>query len=381
MGMALLRPSILLSSFRHKLEPGASVQTGSATKGAGQTRAIHGARATLRFRPSRLQSSKRSRITAVRCPEWRQERLRFPGSRALLHRAEPRSREIDPRRLAGDVQQHLRVGFVETHGGNLVPAEERWLAQPFRVGGDFLQGEAVVLDAQRTADVADLVLVLGIHVHAHNRRNCRPRCCCAIPAPIRRAAWRHAASGADSRIEISESCPWRHSSWGGQGLPGRQFHSMYRDRSSFEARSLRFLSTYSASIEYFSPLLSAASNEMDSNRRSITVCRRRAPMFSVLSFTLKATSASLAIPSPVNSSFTPSVFSIAVYCLVSALWGSERIRSKSLTDNADSSTRIGRRPCNSGIRSDGLAIENAPEAMNSTWSVLTGPYLVETVEP
>src|SRR5690348_1188726 len=86
----------------------------------------------------------------------------------LMHAAEARPRKIDPRRLAGDVEQHLRVRFIEAHGGNLVPAEERWFAQPLGVGGDFLQGEAVVLDPERAADVAHLVLVLGIHVHAHH---------------------------------------------------------------------------------------------------------------------------------------------------------------------------------------------------------------------
>ena len=49
--------------------------------------------------------------------------------------------------------------------------------------------------------------------------------------------------------------------------------------------------------------------------------------------------------------------------------------------SASSSTRIGRRPCNSGNRSEGFAIWNAPEAMNRMWSVLTAPCLVETVVP
>ena len=40
-----------------------------------------------------------------------------------------------------------------------------------------------------------------------------------------------------------------------------------------------------------------------------------------------------------------------------------------------SSTRIGKRPCSSGIRSDGLEIWKAPAAMNRTWSVLTGAVL------
>ena len=61
--------------------------------------------------------------------------------------------------------------------------------------------------------------------------------------------------------------------------------------------------------------------------------------------------------------------------------GSVRMRRKSSRVSACSSTRIGRRPCSSGNRSDGLATWNAPEAMNSTWSVFTGPCLVEIVVP
>ena len=46
-----------------------------------------------------------------------------------------------------------------------------------------------------------------------------------------------------------------------------------------------------------------------------------------------------------------------------------------------SSTRIGKRPCSSGIRSDGFERWNAPDAMNSTWSVRSIPYFVVTVVP
>src|SRR6185312_1500288 len=58
-----------------------------------------------------------------------------------------------------------------------------------------------------------------------------------------------------------------------------------------------------------------------------------------------------------------------------------RMRTKSPTFRESSSTRIGSRPCSSGIRSDGFDRLKAPEAMKSTWSVLTGPYLVATVDP
>ena len=46
-----------------------------------------------------------------------------------------------------------------------------------------------------------------------------------------------------------------------------------------------------------------------------------------------------------------------------------------------SSTRIGRRPCSSGSRSDGFDMWKAPDAMNRMWSVFTAPCLVETVVP
>ncbi len=57
------------------------------------------------------------------------------------------------------------------------------------------------------------------------------------------------------------------------------------------------------------------------------------------------------------------------------------MRRRSARDSGDSSTRIGRRPCSSGSRSAGFARWNAPEAMNSMWSVFTRPYLVFTVVP
>ena len=43
-----------------------------------------------------------------------------------------------------------------------------------------------------------------------------------------------------------------------------------------------------------------------------------------------------------------------MYCLVSAFSGSVRMRTKSASVSGSSSTRIGKRPCSSGIRSDGL---------------------------
>jgi ATP-dependent HslUV protease ATP-binding subunit HslU len=61
---------------------------------------------------------------------------------------------------------------------------------------------------------------------------------------------------------------------------------------------------------------------------------------------------------------TPSVAISAVYCLTSALRGSVRMRTNSAWPSGSSSTRIGKRPCSSGMRSDGLDTWNAPAAMN-----------------
>ena len=57
---------------------------------------------------------------------------------------------------------------------------------------------------------------------------------------------------------------------------------------------------------------------------------------------------------------TPSVAISALYCVVSEASGSVRMRTKSSTFSESSSTRIGRRPCSSGIRSEGFDRLNAP---------------------
>ena len=114
---------------------------------------------------------------------------------------------------------------------------------------------------------------------------------------------------------------------------------------------------------------------------SSTVCSRRAPMFSTAPFTATAASASASMASSVKVSVTPSVAISAWFWRIRLASGSVRMRRKSSRVSAFSSTRIGRRPCSSGSRSEGLATWKAPEAMNSTWSVFTGPYLVETVVP
>src|SRR3990172_8460260 len=57
------------------------------------------------------------------------------------------------------------------------------------------------------------------------------------------------------------------------------------------------------------------------------------------------------------------------------------MRTKSSRVSACSSTRMGKRPCSSGIRSEGLLTWKAPAAMNRTGSGRTGPYLVVTADP
>ena len=104
-------------------------------------------------------------------------------------------------------------------------------------------------------------------------------------------------------------------------------------------------------------------------------------MFSVFSFTSHEISAMRFSASSLNSTRTPSVARSAWYCSVSEASGSERMRRKSAGVSAASSTRMGSRPCSSGMRSEGLEKWKAPEAMNSTWSVRTMPYFVFTVLP
>ncbi len=104
-------------------------------------------------------------------------------------------------------------------------------------------------------------------------------------------------------------------------------------------------------------------------------------MFSTAELICAAMPASAATPSSLNSRLMPSVASRAQYCLIRLASGSVRMRRKSSSLSALSSTRMGNRPCSSGKRSDGLAMWKAPDAMNRMWSVFTGPCLVETVVP
>src|ERR1700722_12821853 len=93
---------------------------------------------------------------------------------------------------------------------------------------------------------------------------------------------------------------------------------------------------------------------ISSSTRSRIVCNRRAPIFSVVSFTRNANCAISAIASFVNSNFNPSVSSSAVDCFTSDDFGSVKILTKSFTVSDCNSTRIGKRPCNSGIKSLGF---------------------------
>ena len=92
----------------------------------------------------------------------------------------------------------------------------------------------------------------------------------------------------------------------------------------------------------------------------MTVWSRLAPIFSVRVLTVADILAISLTASSLNSSFIPSVLRRAMYCLIRALSGSVRMRTKSCSVSESSSTRIGNRPWNSGIRSEGLDEWNAP---------------------
>src|SRR6185312_15590934 len=93
------------------------------------------------------------------------------------------------------------------------------------------------------------------------------------------------------------------------------------------------------------PLLHIRRVEVDSSStRSMMVCRRLAPMFSVDSFTRNAKLAISSSASRVNSNLSPSVSSSAVYCFTRDDFGSVRIAMKSVIVSDFSSTRMGKRP-------------------------------------
>ena len=90
---------------------------------------------------------------------------------------------------------------------------------------------------------------------------------------------------------------------------------MNRLKSAFLARSPMFFSTNAASISIVSPNRSDAVKLTSSRTRSITVCRRRAPIFSTEELTCTAIRATALIASGVNESSTPSVRRSASYWL------------------------------------------------------------------
>ncbi len=86
-------------------------------------------------------------------------------------------------------------------------------------------------------------------------------------------------------------------------------------------------------------------------------------MLSVPWLTLKAISAIFSTASCVKINLIPSALRSAMYCFKSEFSGSFKILTKSSLDNAFNSTRIGKRPCSSGIKSLGLDSANAPAAI------------------
>src|SRR6185437_1336581 len=131
-------------------------------------------------------------------------------------------------------------------------------------------------------------------------------------------------------------------------------HNIYFLKSSSSTIVLRQSRTTWASTTIFAEPRSGRSNRTSSRRVVITVCSRRAPIFSMRSLTRAAMRAISAMPSTLKSSVAPSASTSAAYCLVSAFSGSVMMRTKSCSVSGLSSTRMGKRPCSSGIRSLGL---------------------------
>ena len=111
------------------------------------------------------------------------------------------------------------------------------------------------------------------------------------------------------------------------------------------------------------------------------MCRRRAPMSSLVAFSSTDTSAIRSIAPCSNSSWTLSTLKSFVYWKTSEFSVSVKMRTKSSFVKLFSSTETGNLPCSSGIKSSTAATWNAPAAMNRMKSVFIGPYLVTTVLP
>src|SRR5690606_35623316 len=140
---------------------------------------------------------------------------------------------------------------------------------------------------------------------------------------------------------FGEGDPLRFHGIGVLARAGGWGQRMKRDRSSSAASPPRCLSTKSPSMTMAVPALArSAAAERSSSSRSLTVCRRRAPMFSVRSFTSQAISAMRRTPSALNATESPSVPSSSRYCSVREALGSVRMRSKSPADRDSSSTRM-----------------------------------------
>src|SRR5213595_1283003 len=140
---------------------------------------------------------------------------------------------------------------------------------------------------------------------------------------------------------------------------------MYRRRSSSSTILPSRSRTLSASNLMRFSASSGRSNNTSSSRVVMTVWSRRSPMFSMRSLALAAMRAISLMPSCVNSSVAPSAAHRAAYCLVRAFSGSVMMRTKSASVSGCSSTRIGKRPWSSGIRSEGLVAWNAPVALHA----------------
>ena len=142
---------------------------------------------------------------------------------------------------------------------------------------------------------------------------------------------------------------------------------MYLLKSSFFTILCNFFFTYILSIVNCFFLELGALKEISSNNFSKIVYSLLAPIFSVCSFTKKEVSAISSIASSVISIFKSSVASKATYCFISELQGSVNILFKSSLFKIFNLTLIGKRPCNSGIKSEGFEVVKAPAAINKTW--------------
>ena len=170
------------------------------------------------------------------------------------------------------------------------------------------------------------------------------------------------------RAFLSLMARWRCALLRSKNAPHAGIYKIYLLRSSSLESSARWSSTYPALICTCEPLLSDASNETVSSNLSMTVCNRRAPMFSVFSLTWKR---DFGQPSERRcqrkfDSCTSSVFTQRGI----VLRGERCVR---LGENAHEifcrqRASIRREwetvPAISGIRSEGLETWNAPEAIN-----------------